>query len=84
MTSTRLEVRLGREHKARLVEIAKTRDLPIATVVREMIDQAYDDCIAERRRRALERLLDLEVEDVPDPETINRQSESTYGVPPLP
>jgi hypothetical protein len=80
MATERLEIRLDQERRRKLQVIAEAHDAPISETVRRMIDQVYDDILNERRQRAAEELGRLQIEDVPDPETLNRQSESTYGV----
>ena len=83
MATARFEVRLDREQYERLMSVAERRGATASAVVGQLINHAYDD-VRRRRLEAARRLGELEVEDVPDPETINRQSESTYGVEPLP
>lgn len=43
-----------------------------------MIDEAYEEVLRVRRRRAAMRLAQLAVEDVPDPETLARQLEGAH------
>ncbi len=76
--SARLEVRLGDERKQRLEEIAEARGVPVSEVVRGLIDDAWEAVMLERRKAAYERLISLNGEDVPDPETLSRQLEKTY------
>ncbi len=83
MVTERLEVRLDAERRRKLKEIAEQRGAPVSEVVRQLIDQAYQDIDRAMRMRAAQALIALEIEDVPDPETLNRQSESTYGIPDL-
>lgn len=83
MVTERLEVRLDRERRQKLNELAATRGAAVSEVVRQLIDQAYEEIAIARRLRIVEELAKLEIEDVPDPDTINRQSESTYGIPDL-
>ena len=78
MTTTRLEVRLDAERRSRLEELAEQRGAPVSEVVRFLIDDAYEQIMLERRRRAVERLISLQIEDMPDPEELSRQLESAY------
>ena len=78
MHTSRLEVRLDRERRRKLREIATTRGAPVSEVIREMIDQAYEEARWADRLRAAQEIAQLQVEDVPDQETLNRQLESTY------
>ena len=85
MVTERLEVRLDPERRRKLRMVADRRGLAVSEVIRRLIDQAYEEEQLDLARRllAVERIAACEVEDVPDPETINRQSESSYGVPDL-
>ena len=72
----RLAVRLDAERRRRLEELAEAEAAPISDVVRRLIDDAYEDVLRERRLRAVERLIKLEVEDPPDPATLSRELET--------
>lgn len=74
----RLDVRLDSEHRHRLEELARERQAAISDVVRTLIDGAYEDVLRDRRRAALERLVGLNVEDAPDPETVARELEAAH------
>jgi predicted transcriptional regulator len=63
---TRLEVRLDEEHRRKLGDIAEERHAPISEVVRQLIDQAYEEVDVARRKAALERMLSGEPMPVPD------------------
>jgi hypothetical protein len=80
MATERLEVRLDKERRRKLQEIAKAQDAPVSETVRRIIDKAYDDIMMARRKRAAEELGKLQIEDVPDPEELSRQLDSTYDV----
>ena len=84
MHTSRLEVRLDRERRRKLGESAATRGARVSEVIREMIDQAYEETRRADRLRAAQELAQLEVEDVPDPEILNWQLESTYASTDLP
>ncbi|MDP2674453.1 MAG: ribbon-helix-helix protein, CopG family [Dehalococcoidia bacterium] len=79
----RLEVRLDRERRRKLSELAQGRGVPVSQAVRQMIDEAYKEALRERRIRAARELARLAVEDVPDPATLSRQLEGTYEPPDL-
>jgi uncharacterized protein (DUF1778 family) len=83
MLAERLEVRLDSEHRRRLVEIASLQGKPISDIVRDLIDNAYDEVDRARRLRAAEELGRLAIEDVPEPEELARQLEGTYELPDL-
>lgn len=74
----RLDVRLDDKQRRRLEELAEDRRAPISEVVRRLIDDAYEDIMRERRMEAVERLAALEVEDVPDPDTLSRELEAAH------
>ncbi len=78
MATTRLEVRLDAERRSRLEELAEQRGAPVSEVVRSLIDDAYEQIMLERRRRAVERLASLQVEVMPDPEELSRQLNNKY------
>ncbi len=84
MTTARLDVRLDREHREKLDAIAASRHLPVSAVVRGMIDETYETVHRDERLRAVRELAGLCVEDVPDPEALSRQLESTYATPDIP
>lgn len=74
----RLDVRLDAERRRRLEEVVEERGVTISDVVRDLIDDAYEAVMRQRRIQAVERLVGLEVEDPPDPATLSRQLEATY------
>ena len=76
--SVRLEVRLDEKRRAQLEEIAGNRDASISETVRALIDDAYEQIRRERIRRAVERLINLRGEVMPDPEELSRQLESAH------
>lgn len=84
MVSERLEVRLDTERRRKLSELAAWKGAPVSEVVRKMIDESYEEIMRERRREAVRRIAELEVEDVPDPETLSRQLAETYATPDIP
>jgi len=69
METERLEVRLDRERRRKLSELAQGRGVPVSQAVRQMIDEAYKEALRERRIRAARELAQLAVEDVPHPAT---------------
>ena len=84
MVGERLEVRLDAEHRRKLAELAEAKDAALSDVIRNMIDRAYDETLRERRHRAVRRIRQLAVEDVPDPETLSRQLAQTYDTSDIP
>ncbi|MDE2837914.1 MAG: ribbon-helix-helix protein, CopG family [Chloroflexota bacterium] len=76
--SVRLEVRLDEKRRAQLEEIAGNRGASISEVVRALIDDAYEEIIREDRRRAVQELITMNVEEMPDPEELARQLNNKY------
>ncbi len=74
----RLDVRLDDERRARLEELVKERGVPISELVRRFIDDAYEDVMLQRRMEAVRRLVNLNIEDPPDPATLSRQLEEAH------
>jgi hypothetical protein len=83
LLTERLEVRLDAERRRKLSEITAARGSPVSVVVRELIDQAYEEIDRATRLRAARELGQMEIEDVPDPEMLKRQLESTHDLPDL-
>ena len=78
MTQKRLSIRLDPRHRQRLEEIAAEKNETISDAVRRLIDDAYQRTVQERRIRAAERLVSLEVEDVPDPAQLCRELNAAH------
>ncbi len=76
--ATRLEVRLDAERRRRLEELAKEKGEAISEVVRCLIDDAYGGVMQERRKLAVQRLVELEIEDPPDAATLSRELEAAH------
>lgn len=74
----RLELRLDDEQRRRLDEIVEERGLAISEVVRGLIDDACETVMWERRREAARRLVELEVEDPPDPAQLSWELEAAH------
>ena len=83
MVAERLEVRLDAEYRRKLGAVAAARGARISAVVRELIDRAYDEIQRADRMRAALALGSLEIEDVPDPDTLREQLAATYDTPDL-
>ena len=76
--TVRLEVRLDEKRRAQLEEIAGNRGASVSEVVRSLIDEAYEEVSQARRRHALQRISNLNVEEMPDPEELARQLNDKY------
>jgi hypothetical protein len=78
MTTGRLDVRLDHERRDKLKELAAELGTPVSELVRRLIDTAYEESLAARRKRAAQELGQLEIEDVPDPAMVGRQLEAAH------
>ena len=74
----RLDVRLDAERRRRLEELGEERGVPISDVVRCLIDDAYEDIVRVRRKQAIERLIELNVEAPPAPDTLSGELEAAH------
>ena len=74
----RLDVRLDAECRRRLEEIVAEKGAPISEVVRRLIDDAYEEIMRKRRIEAVERMVNMNVEDLPDPATLSRELEKAH------
>ena len=81
MVSERLEIRLDLKHKKELQELAGLRGRTVSDVIRELIDQAYEDAGRVRRLRLVEELGRMQIGNNPDPETLSRELEAAYDIP---
>ena len=78
MTTQRLDIRLDPGRRQKLQELAAEQGTAVSEVVRRLIDGAYAERLRERRRQAARRIGEMEIEDMPDPETLSRQLDATY------
>jgi predicted transcriptional regulator len=76
----RLEVRLDPQRQHMLREIAAVYEVPRSEVVRQMIDDAYEVVLLERRRAAVRRIVAAQAggEAMPDPDELARQMADKY------
>lgn len=79
MTSERVEIRLDGERKRRLNAIARQRGLPVAAVVRDMIDVLYEDARRDERFAAARRIIASAIEHVPEPAELSRELDERRG-----
>lgn len=75
MKYDRIEVRLDDEHQRKLGELKTEYNTSASEIVRRGIDAMYEQKARERRKRALERLLAVQLDDtVPeDMDELKRQ-----------
>jgi hypothetical protein len=81
MVAARLEVRLDPESQRKLATVIELRGTPVSTIVRELIDRAYEEVMLQRRREAVRRIAAMQIEDLPDPDELSQQLDSTYDTP---
>ncbi|MCL4422334.1 MAG: antitoxin [Actinobacteria bacterium] len=72
MLTRRLQVLLDEDRWSRLQREADRRRVPVATLVREAIDELFP-ADREVRQAALQAILDAEVMDVPDPGALREE-----------
>ena len=77
---SRFEVRLDKDCRGRLDELAESRGVTAAEVVRQLIDQAYEEVLREVRLRAAEELIAMNAEVPPDPAELSRLLETAHDV----
>ena len=78
MATQRLDVRLDRERRRKLQELAAQDGSPISEVVRRLIDRAYEEIQQGRRRRAAQELGRLNIEGVPGPVALSQELEDAH------
>ena len=77
---SRFEVRLEKECRERLDELALNKGATAAEVVRQLIDNAYEEVIRQRRLEAAEELVAMNSEIPPDPEELSRLLGTAHDV----
>lgn len=81
MATSRVEIRLDAQRRRKLDELSEARGVAVSTLVRDLIDAAYEDRDRTRRLEAVKRLISLNGEDMPDPATLKQQILSKYDDP---
>ena len=74
----KLDLRLDAERWRRLEVIVEERSLPVPEVVRNLIDDAYENVTRKHRINAVGGMFRLEVEDPPDAATLSRELEAAH------
>ncbi len=80
MTTERVEIRLDREQRRMLDELADAERASVSDTMRRLIKRAYEERMREKRLAAVARIAAAQVEDVPDPEELSRQLDQTYDL----
>lgn len=76
----RVEMRLDDETYEDLAELAAERQISVSAAIREAIRLLREERDREERKRAVDELAAMEIEEMPDPEELNRQLDSTHDV----
>ena len=74
-----MDLRLNGQHRRQPEELAREKNVAVSDVERGMIDAAPEDILRMRRQEAVERLIGLNLEDPPEPETISRELEAAHA-----
>lgn len=82
-STERVQFRLDRERREKLRKVVEARGVSLSEWLRAEIDRSYDEELFEERKRAVEELAAMNLEDMPDMKTLKRQIESAYDVPDL-
>ena len=83
MATKRLEMRIDDERLSRLERVAKDKGQTVSETARQLMDRGYEEWMKWRRKEAVRRISEMEIEDVPDPEELNRQLDEAHdpGIP---
>ena len=83
MVTRRLELRIDEEHFSRLERVAKDQGQTVSETARRFMDKGYEEWMKWRRKEAVRRISQMEIEDVPDPEELSRQLAEAHdpGIP---
>ena len=80
MRTERVEVRLDRETRGKLEEVAAARGSSVSELVRSLIEDSYEAEVAGAARlEAAERIGQMEVEDVPEPAELKQQFSEAHA-----
>jgi Arc/MetJ-type ribon-helix-helix transcriptional regulator len=77
----RLEVRLEDDLHNDLIELASERRISISEAIREAIRLLREERDREERRKAVDEIAAMEIEEMPDPEELKRELDSMYDRP---
>ena len=80
MVTKRVEVRLDAETAEVLTNLAHERRSTISEVLRVAVRRMDDEAQRERRRRIVDEIAAMEIEEMPDPDELARQMDSMYDL----
>jgi hypothetical protein len=75
----RVEMRLDDETYEDLAEFAAERQVTVSAVIREAIELLREKRDYEERKRAVDEIAAMEIEEMPDPDELARQMNSRYA-----
>ena len=75
----RLDIRLDHDCRARLDAVVEDSGLSASEIIRNIIDQAYEDVLKKERQNAFARLISLNIETPPDPTELSRELEDAHS-----
>jgi Arc/MetJ-type ribon-helix-helix transcriptional regulator len=76
----RLEMRLDDELYEDLAQLAAERQISVSAVVREAIRLLREAHDYEARKRAVDEIAAMKIEEMPDPDELARQMDSMYDL----
>lgn len=80
MRTERVEVRLDPETRGKLEEVAAAKGSSVSELVRDLIERSHEEVVAGvERLAAAERIGNMEIEDVPEPDELKRQFSEAHG-----
>jgi predicted DNA-binding protein len=79
----RIQVRLDAERRKKLDTLVARSGKSPSAVIRDAIDQLYELELPAIRMEAVNRIAAMEIEDVPEPDELKRQLNTTYDIGPL-
>ncbi len=82
-STERVQFRLDGERREKLRRVAEARGVSLSEWLRGEIDRSYEEELSEERKRAVEEIAAMNLEDMPDMKTLKRQIEGAYDVPDL-
>lgn len=80
MAGRRQMIGLDREHREQLLALARAENSSASVLLARLVEDAYRASIetdSAARREAARHLTSMEIEDVPDPETLSQQIDGT-------
>jgi hypothetical protein len=80
VVTKRVEFRADEETAETLLELVARRKTTVSEVLREAVRRMDEQDQRERRRRIVDELAAMEIEEMPDPDELKRQLDSMHDV----